>query len=104
MAPSSGTKVPAATPINNSNIIGAMKARKIVIIRGLYEKAKGKTSHWMLATMFTTDKNGATNAIAANDPWTGRQVLIDAATKRVIWPADFPLKNFTVDTYVLATP
>jgi hypothetical protein len=37
--------------------------------------------------------------VLANDPWTGTQVEINPATKKVVTPANFPLKNFTVDGY-----
>jgi hypothetical protein len=41
--------------------------------------------------------------VVANDPWTGRQVLINPATKRVVSPAGFPLAGFEIDGYRPAT-
>jgi hypothetical protein len=52
---------------------------------------------WMLATSFTRGTNNAPNAIFANDPFTGQQVRINPVTKRVVTPAKFPLKQFTID-------
>jgi hypothetical protein len=57
----------------------------------------------MLATSFITDSDGHVTALVADDPWTGLQVRIDAQTKQVIAPADFPLAGFTVDAYETVT-
>jgi hypothetical protein len=94
------TAIPAEQPIDDSNIIGPLKSNKMVIVGGSYDKPGGGTAiHWMLATSFTVGEGGAIESLVANDPWTGRQVRIDPATKRVIAPADFPLANFQVDQF-----
>jgi len=37
--------------------------------------------------------------VVAHDPWSGRQVMIDPATKKVFSPASFPLAKFRVNGY-----
>lgn len=94
----------ANTPIDDSNIIGLLKSKHIVIIRGHYDSSSSGTApHWMLATLFTADAGNATTNLIANDPWTGTQVWIDPATHQVVRPAVFPLANFTVDGYQSVT-
>jgi hypothetical protein len=88
------------TPLNNANVIGSMNAGKLVVLRGTYKKSGGTTAtHWLLGTLYTRDPGNGVNAVVANDPSTGEQVHIDPATKKVIVPADFPLKNFKVNGY-----
>ncbi|MGB7257379.1 MAG: GLUG motif-containing protein [Pseudolabrys sp.] len=96
------TIVPAAH-MNNTNVIGQISVRRLVILRGTYSKVGGGTgTHWMLATMYT--KAGAfAQTIVANDPWTGAQVEIDPVSKKVISPRNFPLANFTVNGYQAVT-
>lgn len=90
--------------INDSNIIGPLKSRNVVLIRGQYNKSDTVTTdHWMLATLFTADSSNVTTALVANDPWTGQQVFIDPATRRVTRPANFPLVNFRVNGYRVVT-
>lgn len=90
--------------IDDSNIIGSLKARNAVILRGRYTAENGKvTLHWMLATSFTSDGSGQTTGLVANDPWTGQQVRIDPTTHMVTQPAKFPLTNFRVDGYQVVT-
>ncbi len=79
--------------LNNSNVLGALKQQKLVLLRGTYKSGSTTATHWMLATMFTP------GAVIANDPWTGSQVMINEGTKKVMLPAGFPLSNFTVDAY-----
>jgi hypothetical protein len=85
--------------LSNANVIGEMKIGNLVILRGTYTKANGaKAEHWLLGTLYTASGN-VLDSVIANDPWTGMQVTIDPATKKVVWPADFPLANFKVDGY-----
>jgi hypothetical protein len=92
--------LPAGTPIDDSNIIGAMKSKHVVIVSGHYDTpSAGSASHSMLATLFTADSANVTTNLIANDPWTGTQVWIDLATHQVVRPVGFPLTNFTVDSY-----
>jgi len=101
---SSPLTLPAGTPIDDSNIIGALKSKHIVIIGGHYDLPGGGTAlHSMLATLFTADGGNVTTNLIANDPWTGTQVWIDLATHQVVRPAGFPLTNFTVDSYQSVT-
>lgn len=90
-------------PIDDSNIIGPLKARNVVIVRGQYDTGNGTATHWMLATLFTADSSNVTIALVALDPWTGQQVFIDPTTRQVTRPAGFPLANFKVDGYVVMT-
>ncbi len=92
-----------ATPIGDGNIVGPLKSKHVVIVRGHYDGEGGSATHWMLATLFTTDGAGATTNLIANDPWTGTQVWIDPTTHQVVRPANFPLTNFTVDGYRVVT-
>lgn len=91
--------IPAATPIDNTNVIVQLRARKVVIVRGTYTKAGKIIAHDMLATLYTSDSNGNVTALVANDPWTGKQVKIDPGTKQVVWPSGFPLSGWTVKSY-----
>ena len=88
----------AEGPIDDTNIIGEIRARRLVAIEGTYTTNGGQTAtHWMLATLFA--ENGTViTALVANDPWTGRQVRIDPVTKQVTTPG-FPLAGFTVHGY-----
>jgi hypothetical protein len=91
-------------PINDSNIIGPLKSRNVVVIRGQYDVSGGGTAtHWMVATLFTVNDSNVTTGLVANDPWTGQQVTIDPATRQVTRPANFPLTNFRVDAYRVMT-
>jgi hypothetical protein len=93
LAPLEG--IGAAEPIRGTSVIDPLRSDHVVIIRGV----AGSRVHWMLATSFITDPEGRVLRLVANDPWTGRQVQIDPATKRVVAPADFPLRSFTVNGY-----
>ncbi|MGQ0485905.1 MAG: hypothetical protein ACT4SY_11210 [Hyphomicrobiales bacterium] len=93
-----------STPLNDANVIGQLKQRKLVILRGTYTKNAGvKAIHWLLATLFTTKPDGALRRVIAHDPRTGRQIEIDPITKKVVKPARFPLKEFVVDRYQAVT-
>jgi hypothetical protein len=88
-----------AVPIDAANVTGAMDNEQLVILRGRYVTEGGDpATHWMLGTLYRKDGLFIT-AIIAHDPWTGQQVTIDPATKRVVVPADFPLENFKVNGY-----
>jgi hypothetical protein len=94
--------IAAATPLNATNVIGQLNLRRLVILRGTYAKAGGGTgTHHMLATLYTKTASNAVSTVVANDPFTGRQVEINPATKRVTTP--FPLTNFTVNGYEAVT-
>jgi len=81
-------------PMNSTNVLGALKQQQLVILRGSYTiSGVGTGTHWMLATMYTP------NVVIANDPWTGAQVMINAATKTVVAPSGFPLANFKVNAF-----
>jgi hypothetical protein len=91
--------IAANARLNNTNVIGEMKIGRLVLLRGAYTKSNGaKAEHWMLGTLYTLSGNALAGVIA-NDPWTGMQVTIDPATKRVVWPTNYPLANFKVDGY-----
>jgi hypothetical protein len=62
-----------------------------VLLRGTKTPAG---THWMLATA-VLKTGGTVTGIVANDPWTGRQVIIDPATWRVSWPSNYATANFT---------
>ena len=85
----------AATPIDTTNIIGMLDTRQPVIISG----PSGGVTHFMLATLYTTDTGGNVTALIANDPWTGKQVWIDPTTKQVVSPSNFPLAGWSVKHY-----
>jgi hypothetical protein len=98
------TTLTAATPIGNANILGAIRARKPVILRGRYtEPGGGADFHWMLATSYTVDPAGAVTALIANDPRTGRQLRIDPITKKVIDPTNATIATFRADAYRTVT-
>jgi hypothetical protein len=91
--------IAANAALNDSNVIGAMKTSQLVLLRGTYTKANGNSAkHWLLGTLYTTFGN-AVGAVIANDPWTGDQVMIDPATRKVVSPANYPLANFRIDGY-----
>jgi hypothetical protein len=90
--------------ITNASVIAPLRQQKLVILRGTYTTSSGGTAtHWMLATLFTTNPNKTVSAVVADDPWTGWQVMIDPATKQVVSPSNFPLKNFKVNGYQTVT-
>src|SRR5262249_22228584 len=90
--------IAASTPLNAANDIGQLNARRRVTRRGTYARAGGGTgTHHMLATLYTKTASDGVNTVVANDPFTGGQVEISPATKRVTTP--FPLKNFTVNGF-----
>jgi hypothetical protein len=92
------TPIDAKTSLNR--VVTILRAQRLVALRGTYTNSKGAgATHWMLATLFTTDSNGKTTAIVANDPWTGRQVEIDPVSRKVIAPSNFPLANFRIDGF-----
>jgi hypothetical protein len=93
------TDIAATTHLTTANVIGEMNVHRLVILRGTFSKGNGATAtHWVLATLYTK-VDGSVRTVVANDPWTGTQVEIDPVTKKVVTPANFPLKNFTVDGY-----
>ena len=100
---SSGVSLPAATPIGETNIIGALRTGRVVEIRGTYNNGTAKATHWMLATSFIVNSTGTVTHLVANDPWTGRQVRISPSAKTVLHPSPFPLPGFTVDGYRVIT-
>jgi hypothetical protein len=86
--------------LNESNVIGEMRLGRLAILRGSFTRGNGSTGeHFMLGTLYTPYTDGDRGAVVANDPFTGQQVLIDRVTRRVFWPSDFPLADFTVDGY-----
>ena len=88
------TAISSRTPIEVANVIGVMDAEQLVILHGTYQPEGGaKVRHWMLGTLYTTDSGSTPNAVIAHDPYTGQQVTIDLATKKVVSPANFPLTN-----------
>jgi len=91
--------IPANVPLKSTNVIGQMNAFKLVILRGTYNNNGSSATHWMLGTLYTRDVDGTPAFVIAHDPWTGMQVMIDPTTKRVVWPANFPLKNFRINGY-----
>ncbi|MGB7256467.1 MAG: hypothetical protein WBD48_00145 [Pseudolabrys sp.] len=92
-----------AARLNNTNVIGQLGVRRLVILRGTYSKTGGGTgTHWMLATMYTRP-SATVGTVVANDPWTGTQVEINPSTRTVISPRNFPLANFKVDGYQAVT-
>ena len=92
--------ITAGARLDSTNVIGAMQKQKLVILRGTYTTASGgSATHWMLGTLFTRDNSDKLGAVVAHDPWTGRQVMIDPATKKVFSPASFPLAKFRVNGY-----
>ncbi|MGB7259002.1 MAG: hypothetical protein WBD48_13070, partial [Pseudolabrys sp.] len=95
-----GALKPLPGAISGQNVIAHIKVHHLVIVRGTYTKSTGGTAtHWLLATLVTAKPNGIITTLVANDPWTGWQVEIDPATKTVISPSNFPLKNFKVNAY-----
>jgi hypothetical protein len=98
------TAMAGADPIGDANVIGPLKARKVVAIRGRFTKEDGGIAqHFMLATLFTANRNGIVTALVADDPWTGQQVRIDPVTKTVVSPANFPLARFKVNGFQVIT-
>jgi hypothetical protein len=91
--------IASTQPLDDTNVIGALKTRKLVaILRGQFSGG----THFMLATLFTLDTHGVVTAVVANDPWTGKQVRIDPRTKHVVSPG-FPLTDFTVNGFQTVT-
>ncbi len=96
------TPIGANTPLTN-NVIKELKANKLVLLRGTYRSGAQNVESWMLGTLYTTNAGGTATAVVANDPFTGKQVTIDPATKRVLSPSGFPLTNFKVNGYQTVT-
>ena len=87
-------------PLSTANVIGAMNQQKLVILRGTYvQSGGGGAIHYVLGTLYTKTAGGSPNVVVANDPWTGTQIAISAASKQVVAPAGFPLAHFKVDGY-----
>jgi hypothetical protein len=92
--------VPATVRLGNANIIDKLDGGKLVILRGGFMQANGHIgTHWILGTLYTRNPDNSIGTIVANDPWTGQQVAIDPATKRVIVPSDFPLTGLKINAY-----
>ena len=97
------TAIASATPLGSGNLIGPLRAHKIVLLRGSYTAGATVKPHWLLATSFKVSAAGSVTGIVANDPWTGRQVRIDPATKRVSSPLPFPLSGFRINGFQVVT-
>jgi len=93
------TTLAAAAPISAANILGPLKVNKLVLISG----ASAVGTHFMLATSYQTDAAGNVIGLIANDPFTGKQVRIHPTTKKVVWPAGFPLTTFKVTSFRVIT-
>jgi hypothetical protein len=91
--------IAATAAITDSNVIGPIRTRHVVIIRG---NVNG-VGYFMLATSFIPDSTGKPAQLVANDPWIGRQVRIDVKTKKVVAPSTFPLAAFKVASYAVVT-
>lgn len=99
-----GAMTAVAGALGEGNVIGALRADQVVLIRGKYRKDGGGSAlQWMLATSFVTDGDDNVIAVVADDPWTGLQVRIDPGTKEVVAPANFPLRNFRVNAFQIVT-
>jgi len=86
--------IAAAEALTEANVIGPLRARKLVILRGTY-KLNGHTfSHYLLGTSFTV-ASGKVTSVVADDPYTGKQVRIDLAAtgKNVIGPGGLPARE-----------
>lgn len=97
------TGIASGARLGRRNVIGPLRADRVVLLRGSYTTAAAVKTHWVLATSFTVDSAGVVTGVVANDPWTGRQVTIDPATKRVVSPVPFPLSGFTVNGFQVVT-
>ena len=88
------------THLSSSNVTGALKAHKVVILAGSYTPpgSKSTATHYMLATLYDTTPSNGLHAVVALDPWTGTQVEISPSTKKVVTPG-FPLTDFVVTQY-----
>ena len=90
-------------PLNGTNVVGQMNARRLVLLRGSFRKEDGTAGvHWMLGTLYIRNPDGSLGAIVAHDPQTGRQVMIDPVSRSVM-SANFPLRNFKVNAYQSVT-
>jgi hypothetical protein len=97
------TTISGSTPLNGTNVVGRMKAEKLVILRGTYRKSDGSIgTHWLLGTLYTKHADGSVSTVVANDPLTGEQIEIDPLTKKVLSP-NFPLAKFKVNGYQAVT-
>jgi hypothetical protein len=74
-----------------------------VLLSGTYRNNGQRAAHWLLATSYTVDAEGAVNGIIANDPWTGEQVTIDPAKKSFTSPGNHPLGGFVVNGFQVVT-
>jgi len=81
-----------AKPINDQKVIDLLNSGTPIVLQGTWNVA-GTEPHTMLATSV---KDGM---IVANDPWTGKQVLINPNTNKVVDPPNFALPNFVVTAY-----
>ncbi|MGH6790059.1 MAG: GLUG motif-containing protein [Pseudolabrys sp.] len=99
-----GVVRPVSAAANLAPVTNQLSAQRPVILRGAYTTSKGASvTHWMLATLFTKTASGSASTIVANDPWTGWQVEIDPASKKIVSPVNFPLANFKVNGFQAVT-
>jgi hypothetical protein len=93
------------TPIGfgGDDVIDRLVAGNAVLLHGT--SSIDPDGHWMLATSVVKDNLGAINGVAALDPWTGGQVILNVSDWRVAFPADFETENFvfTATGYFYAT-
>src|SRR3954452_24670222 len=95
--------IPSGDALNSRNVVGALQAGNVVILRGLYNQAGQVRTLWMLATSFTVDSAGAVTGILADESSTGGQVRIDPVRKVIVSPANFPLPGLRVNAYRVVT-
>jgi hypothetical protein len=93
------------TPIDfgGDDILDRLVAGSSVLIHGT--SSINPNGHWMLGTSVIKDDGGTIVGVAALDPWTGRQVILNVSDWRVAFPADFETANFifTATGYFYAT-
>ena len=88
--------LPPSQAMDDSNVVGNLKQRQVVILRA----TSGTSTHWLLATSYTI-RFGRPFRIVALDPWSGRQVLINPTTKKIVAPKHLGavLRTLVVDAY-----
>jgi hypothetical protein len=91
------------TLLDEQRITRALRNRKLVILRAT--NAAGTVTHWLLATLYTSNRKGSLVRIIAHDPWTGRQIEINPLTKKITAPRPVPvrIKRVIIDGYQVVT-
>jgi hypothetical protein len=94
-------KVGSSAPLKNIEQLAS--GSDLMIIKGTVSKRDGSgiEDHYMLGTHIAGPSGN--KIIIANDPWTGKQVQLDAASGKIMNPSADDLHSFTAKSYSQVT-